>query len=213
MATPKLDQPAIRVARMSDEALAGGVERTRIDGIDVPVFRADRTVVDCFRFRLRQIGGRGARSTARGLDPAQVQAGPSVAPRHRRSRRQRDAALDRGDHGITAIRAAFITHHPIARVIPVTPITTPWHHPVLRARSPPRSGDVRRRGRRDASLGPQASQASYRRCSGCPSHGQTLSRYVEGFHTSQEIMMGKYVLGWILGIPAIVLVVAYFFFH
>jgi len=65
----------------------------------------------------------------------------------------------------------------------------------------------------DASLGSQAQQASYRRCSGCPSHGQTLSRYVEGFHTSQEIIMGKYVLGWILGIPAIVLVVAYFFFH
>jgi len=26
-------------------------------------------------------------------------------------------------------------------------------------------------------------------------------------------IMGKYVLGWFLGIPAIVLVVAYFFFH
>jgi len=25
--------------------------------------------------------------------------------------------------------------------------------------------------------------------------------------------MGKYVLAWILGVPAIVLVVAYFFFH
>jgi len=25
--------------------------------------------------------------------------------------------------------------------------------------------------------------------------------------------MGKYFLGWILGIPAVVLVVAYFFFH
>jgi len=25
--------------------------------------------------------------------------------------------------------------------------------------------------------------------------------------------MGKYVIGWILGIPAVVLVVAYFFFH
>ena len=28
-----------------------------------------------------------------------------------------------------------------------------------------------------------------------------------------EIIMGKYLLGWVLGVPAIVLVVAYFFFH
>jgi hypothetical protein len=33
-------------------------------------------------------------------------------------------------------------------------------------------------------------------------------------HQSQkEIIMGKYVLGWILGVPAIVLVVVYFFFR
>ena len=51
MVTPRLDQPAIRVVRMSDGALADGVERLRIDGVDVPVFNAARTVVDCFRFR------------------------------------------------------------------------------------------------------------------------------------------------------------------
>ena len=28
-----------------------------------------------------------------------------------------------------------------------------------------------------------------------------------------EIIMGKYFVGWILGVPAIVLLVAYFFFH
>ena len=28
-----------------------------------------------------------------------------------------------------------------------------------------------------------------------------------------EIVMGKYLIGWVLGIPAIVLVIAYFFFH
>ena len=28
-----------------------------------------------------------------------------------------------------------------------------------------------------------------------------------------ETAMGKYLLGWVLGVPAIVLVVAYFFFH
>ena len=51
MASPRLDQPAIRVVRMSDQALAEGVERRNIDGIKVPVFSVARTVVDCFRFR------------------------------------------------------------------------------------------------------------------------------------------------------------------
>jgi predicted transcriptional regulator of viral defense system len=51
MARPRLDQPAIRVVRMSGEALAEGVERRNIDGVKVPVFSAARTVVDCFRFR------------------------------------------------------------------------------------------------------------------------------------------------------------------
>ena len=51
MVTPRLDQPAIRVVRMSDSALAEGVERRTVDGVKVPVFNAARTVVDCFRFR------------------------------------------------------------------------------------------------------------------------------------------------------------------
>ena len=51
MVTPRLDQPPIHVVRMSDEALANGVDRLSIDGIKVPVFNAARTVVDCFRFR------------------------------------------------------------------------------------------------------------------------------------------------------------------
>jgi predicted transcriptional regulator of viral defense system len=51
MVAPRLDQPAIRVVRMSDAALAEGVERRTIDGVKVPVFNAARTVVDCFRFR------------------------------------------------------------------------------------------------------------------------------------------------------------------
>lgn len=51
MVAPRLDQPAIRIVRMSDAALAEGVERTTIDGIKVPVFNPARTVVDCFKFR------------------------------------------------------------------------------------------------------------------------------------------------------------------
>ena len=51
MVIPRLDQPAIRVVRMSDESLADGVEHLNIDGVEVPVFNAARTVADCFRFR------------------------------------------------------------------------------------------------------------------------------------------------------------------
>jgi predicted transcriptional regulator of viral defense system len=51
MVAPRLDQPALRVVRMSDEALVDGIERMSIDGVEVPVFNATRTVVDCFRFR------------------------------------------------------------------------------------------------------------------------------------------------------------------
>jgi len=31
--------------------------------------------------------------------------------------------------------------------------------------------------------------------------------------TPPETVMGKYLLAWILGVPAFVLVIAYFFFH
>ncbi len=51
MVSPRLDQPAIRVVRMSEQALAEGVDRLKIDGVHVPVFNAARTIVDCFRFR------------------------------------------------------------------------------------------------------------------------------------------------------------------
>jgi hypothetical protein len=51
MVSPRLDQPAIRVVRMSDEALVDGVDRLKIVGVDVPVFTAARTVVDYLRFR------------------------------------------------------------------------------------------------------------------------------------------------------------------
>jgi predicted transcriptional regulator of viral defense system len=51
MVAPRLDQPALRVVRMSDDALTEGVQQRTIDGIKVPVFNAARTVVDCFKFR------------------------------------------------------------------------------------------------------------------------------------------------------------------
>ncbi|MGF6346781.1 type IV toxin-antitoxin system AbiEi family antitoxin domain-containing protein [Variovorax sp. W2I14] len=49
--TPRLDQPALRVVRMSGTALTEGVEPFEVDGVKVPVFNAAKTVVDCFKYR------------------------------------------------------------------------------------------------------------------------------------------------------------------
>ena len=49
--TPRVDQPALRIVRMSGPTLAAGVEVRRIDGVKVPIFSAEKTVADCFKFR------------------------------------------------------------------------------------------------------------------------------------------------------------------
>lgn len=48
---PRLDQPALRVVRMSGPALTDGIEPIEIDGVQVPVFNAAKTVADCFKYR------------------------------------------------------------------------------------------------------------------------------------------------------------------
>ena len=48
---PRIQQPALRVMRMSGHALTDGIESTLIDGVKVPVFNAAKTVADCFKFR------------------------------------------------------------------------------------------------------------------------------------------------------------------
>ena len=53
MVTPRVDQPALRVVRMSDAALADGVARIKVDGVQVQVFNAAKTVVDCFKCRYK----------------------------------------------------------------------------------------------------------------------------------------------------------------
>ncbi|MCW5657125.1 MAG: type IV toxin-antitoxin system AbiEi family antitoxin domain-containing protein [Burkholderiaceae bacterium] len=50
-AAPQLAQQQLRIVRMSDRALADGVQRIKVDGVTVPVFSAAKTVVDAFRFR------------------------------------------------------------------------------------------------------------------------------------------------------------------
>lgn len=49
--TPRLHQPALRAVRMSGAALSEGVEPVRVDGVDVPIFNAAKTVADCFKYR------------------------------------------------------------------------------------------------------------------------------------------------------------------
>jgi predicted transcriptional regulator of viral defense system len=51
MVTPRLDRPALRVVRMSDAVLTDGVITITVDGVEVPVFNAAKTVADCFKFR------------------------------------------------------------------------------------------------------------------------------------------------------------------
>lgn len=48
---PRLDQPALRVVRMSKPTLASGIERVKVDGVVVPVFSAAKTITDCFKYR------------------------------------------------------------------------------------------------------------------------------------------------------------------
>jgi predicted transcriptional regulator of viral defense system len=48
---PKVDHPPLRVVRFSGSPFTDGVERHRIDGVDVKVYSAAKTVADCFRYR------------------------------------------------------------------------------------------------------------------------------------------------------------------
>lgn len=49
--TPKLEGLPLRVVHMAPAPLSAGVVRRTIDGVRVPVFDLEKTVVDCFRFR------------------------------------------------------------------------------------------------------------------------------------------------------------------
>ena len=48
---PRLDYPRLRVARFSGTALTEGIETHRIEGVDVRVYSAAKTVADCFKYR------------------------------------------------------------------------------------------------------------------------------------------------------------------
>jgi len=48
---PRLDYPRLRVARFSGPALAEGIEDHRVEGVEIRVYSAAKTVADCFKYR------------------------------------------------------------------------------------------------------------------------------------------------------------------
>ena len=48
---PRLDYPRLRVARFSGEALTEGIETHRLEGVEVRVYSAAKTVADSFKYR------------------------------------------------------------------------------------------------------------------------------------------------------------------
>ena len=48
---PRVDYPPIRIVRFGGYALAAGVQRHLIEGIEVPIFEPAKSIVDCFRYR------------------------------------------------------------------------------------------------------------------------------------------------------------------
>jgi predicted transcriptional regulator of viral defense system len=48
---PRLDHPRLRVARFSGPALTEGIERHCVEGVELRVYSAAKTVADCFKYR------------------------------------------------------------------------------------------------------------------------------------------------------------------
>lgn len=48
---PRLDYPPLRIVRFSGKALTEGVESHVVDGVEVRVYAAAKTVADCFKYR------------------------------------------------------------------------------------------------------------------------------------------------------------------
>ena len=47
----KVDYPSIRFVRFSAQALTEGIEKHVIDGVQVKVYNAPKTIADCFKYR------------------------------------------------------------------------------------------------------------------------------------------------------------------
>ncbi len=49
--TPKLEYPPIQVYHFSADAFNAGIEQHAIEGVDVQVYSAEKTLADCFKYR------------------------------------------------------------------------------------------------------------------------------------------------------------------
>jgi predicted transcriptional regulator of viral defense system len=48
---PRLDHPPIRVFWFSNKAFTEGVEKYDVDGVPVRIYRPEKTIADCFKYR------------------------------------------------------------------------------------------------------------------------------------------------------------------
>ncbi|WP_417735236.1 type IV toxin-antitoxin system AbiEi family antitoxin domain-containing protein [Rosistilla oblonga] len=48
---PSIDYPPMRFVRFSGEALSFGIEKHDVDGVEVHIYSAAKTVADCFKYR------------------------------------------------------------------------------------------------------------------------------------------------------------------
>jgi len=48
---PSLDYPSLVVHRFSEQAYRAGIEEHEIDGASVKIYDAEKTLVDCFKYR------------------------------------------------------------------------------------------------------------------------------------------------------------------
>lgn len=48
---PKLDYPSIKVYRFSGKSLTEGIEKHKVDGVEINVYNPAKTIADCFKFR------------------------------------------------------------------------------------------------------------------------------------------------------------------
>ena len=49
--TPRLDYPPIQTYRFSPKTFNAGIEKHKIDGVEVRIYNAEKTLADCFKYR------------------------------------------------------------------------------------------------------------------------------------------------------------------
>lgn len=48
---PRVDQPRLRIVRMSGSVLTAGIDEHLVEGVTVRIFNPSKTIADCFRYR------------------------------------------------------------------------------------------------------------------------------------------------------------------